>query len=142
MSAISIAIAKVRSVTAVTDVVAATKLYPIEAPQGATTPFCIFNLVAERDEQMMSGAGRLYDSRVSIECVGATGTMANHIGELVKTALESVVKETITVSVVSPSQVFTGVDIMKADTDVTDRADDRSMTRRTLDFYVRWHGAS
>lgn len=140
MSALSIAIAKLRSVAGVTALVPAARIFPIEAPQELAPPFIIINLTSERDEQLLNSAGGYFDSRISVECVGATGTSANDIGEAVKKALQNVIKQDI-VSLGASPVTYLGVDIMKADTDLTDRADDRSLSRRIIDFYVRWHGA-
>lgn len=140
MSALSIAVAKLRGTAGVTALVPAGKIYPIEAPQEIAGPFIIVNLVSERDEEQLAGAAAYFDSRITVECNGITGTSANDIGEAVKKALQNVVKQNI-VSLGTPPVTYLGVDILKADTDLTDRNDERSLSRRVIDFYVRWHGA-
>lgn len=115
-------------------------IYPIDAPQGIKAPFLIINLISEPDEQLLIGPGGFWESRISIECFGLTGSAAVALGETVKKVLGRVVKQNITVT---PSgTVFPGVDIYKADSDLTDKVEDRQMPRRTMDFYVRWHGAT
>lgn len=137
MSALAIVTKKLTTYAALNAVVPAGSVHSFEAPQGLASPYIVLNLVSESDEQMLRGAAAYFDSRVQVECIDASGTKANNIGELVKMALQNVVKENITVG----ATVFQGVDIYKADSDLTDRSDDRSVSRRIMDFYVRWHGA-
>lgn len=128
MSALAIAIARLKQVTGVTSVVTATKIYAMLAPQTVPAPYVLVNLISEPDEPMLDGAGRYYESRVSIEAIGTTGAEANSLGEAIKGI--DVVKASIA--------GCTDVDIWKADSDYSDYADDRTAFRRTMDFYIRW----
>lgn len=129
MSAITIIRTKLGATSAVTTLVPKASMYPIMWPQAAQPPAIIINLVGDVDVQMLSGAGRYYDSRIRLECIHTSPTETVAIGDAVQAALEDVVKATI--------GAFTDVDIQYLSR-FTDWADDRSMCRDTADYSVRW----
>lgn len=133
MSAIDIAIAKLVATPGVTNITTPARIYPIVVPQTAEAPFIVVNIVTGRDDLLLAGAGQYYLGRVSVDCCAATASAAVALGNAVMAALQDVVKESI--------GAYTDVDIYFATTDMTDVADDRSMCRRLLHFYVRWRTA-
>lgn len=130
MSAIGIVVTKLKTTAGVTALVPSARIYPVIFPQGVTAPAIVVNIVGGRDEQMLTGAGKFYEHRVSVECLAVDGSTAVAIGDAVMAALQDVVKATIA--------GHAGTDVAFADTDVTDYADDRSLARRILHFRVRW----
>lgn len=129
MSALDIAITRLAQNAGVTAITTSRNIYPISAPQNATAPYLIVNVVSTRDERMLTGAGRYPRSRVSVECVASTPTGAMALGAAVMAALDNIVKANV--------GSFSSVDSLFADTDVTIAADDRSSFKRTLDFFIR-----
>lgn len=129
MSAITIVITKLKATVAVTNLVPKASHYPIMWPEAAQPPANVVNVVGESDPQMLTGAGKYYDTRVRIESMATTGTAAIAIGEAVRDALQDVVKGTIA--------GFHDVDIIY-NGQFTDWADDRSIARVTTDVSVRW----
>ncbi|AMX93619.1 MULTISPECIES: DUF3168 domain-containing protein [Mesorhizobium] len=130
MSALSIAITKLKATSAVTTKTTAVRIYPIDLPQGATMPCLVVNIASGYDEHMLTGAGKYFRNRVTIECMAATPEEVMSLGDAVMTALQDNVNATI--------GAFTGVATQFADLDRTDYSDDRATYRRTLDFFIRW----
>lgn len=128
MSALGIVIAKLKATAGVTTLVAVAKIYPVVLPQAVAAPAIVCNIVGGRDDQMLDGAARFYEHRVSVECLAATGSAVVAIGDAVMAALENA-NGTFDGSVAS---------IYFSDLDLTDFADDRSLARRILHFRVRW----
>lgn len=130
MSALKIAVTKLAATSAVTDITTAVGIYPITMPQAAVPPCLIVNVVSGQDEHMLTGAGKYYRHRVSVECLATTALGAEALGAAVMTALQDNANATI--------GSFTGVATQFADSDRTDFSDDRSVYRRTVDFFIRW----
>ena len=130
MSALQIAIDKLVATSAVTDITTTAGIYPEEMPQGASPPCVVVNVVSGQDEHMLTGAGRYYRHRVTIDCIAADPLVAQQLGDAVMGALDNNVNATI--------GDFTGVSTYFADTDLTDSANDRSAFRRVVDFFIRW----
>lgn len=130
MSALSIAVTKLKATSAVTTKTTAARVYPIDLPQGASQPCLVVNLISGYDEHMLTGAGKYYRSRVSVECMATTPESVMALGDAVMAALEDNVNATI--------GTYVGVTTQFADLDRTDYADDRTTYRRVLDFFVRW----
>lgn len=130
MSGIGIVIAKLRATPEVIAVTTDGRIYPIVAPEKTAMPFITIELSSEADQQMLGGAGGYYSTRVTVSTLATTATQANEMGELVKKALGDVTKATIAGA--------KDVDIVKQGTDFSDYADDRSVYRRAMDFYVQW----
>lgn len=130
MSALTIAITKLATTSAVTDLTGTVGVYPINFPQTAVMPCVVVNIVSGFDEKMLTGAAKFYRHRVSVDCLADTALGAMALGDAVMSALEDNVNATI--------GSFTGVSSQFADTDRTDFSDDRSVYRRTLDYFIRW----
>jgi hypothetical protein len=133
MSAMQIIIDRLKASPTVTASVPAGSILPVKAPQGLAPPYLLVNLIGEPDRNLLGGAGRYYQSRVSITVIALTGTSAINIGTAVKLALDSVVK--------ASSGSFRDIDIYTEGTDYTDTNDDQSVARRIIDFYVDWRTA-
>lgn len=129
MSAIEIVITKLKATAAVTALVPKASHYPIMWPEAAQPPAIVINIAGDSDEQMLSGAGKYYETRVRIESMAVSGTAVIAIGNAVRDALQDIVKATIA--------GFHDVDITY-NGQFTDWADDRSMARVVSDFSVRW----
>ena len=130
MSALQIAIDKLVATAGVTAITTAARIYPVEMPQAAVAPCVVVNVISGQDEHMLTGAGRYYRHRVSIDCIAADPLVAQQLGDAVMGALDNNVNATI--------GDFTGVSTYFADTDLTDSANDRSSFRRVLDYFIRW----
>ena len=130
MSALQIAIDKLVATAGVTAITTAAGIYPEEMPQNALMPCIVVNIVSGQDEHMLTGAGGYYRHRVSVECNAANPLVAQQLGNAVMAALQTNVNATI--------GDFTGVSTSFADTELTGRSDDRSASRRILDFFIRW----
>lgn len=130
VSALAIVTTALKNAPAVTNITTAAKIYPGEVPKAIAAPFLTVNLVGEPDGQLLEGAAGYPESRVQVECIGPDMDTANALGEAVKTALQSIVKQTIATR--------TDVDIRKDGVDFTEPATDQSYSRRLIGFYVRW----
>lgn len=130
MSALEIAVTKLKATSAVTSKTTAVRIYPIDLPQGAQQPCLVVNIASGYDEHMLTGAGKYYRHRITVECLAATPEAVIALGDAVMTAMEDNVNATI--------GAFAGVTTQLADLDRTDYTDDRTTYRRTLDFFVRW----
>lgn len=130
MSALAIAITKLKATPAVTSLTTAAGVYPIDMPQQATAPCLVVNLTSGYDEHMLSGAGKYYRNRITVECLAVGPEAVVALGDAVLAALQDNVNATI--------GAFTGVTTQFADLDRTDFSNDRTTYRRTLDFFIRW----
>lgn len=130
MSALEIATTLLRQHAGVIGFTTADRVYGGEAEQGAPPPFVVVNLVAETDGQLLEGAAVYPESRIQVECVGATMASADALGEAVKAALQSVVKATVGSAA--------DVDVRKDGVDFTEPAADQFFARRVIGFYIRW----
>ncbi len=130
MSALSIAITKLKATSAVTSRTTTARIYPVDLPQGASQPCLIVNITSGYDEHMLSGAGKYYLNRITVECNAQTPQEVMDLGDAVMAALQDNVHATI--------GAFVGVTTQFADLDRTDYSDDRTTYRRTLDFFIRW----
>lgn len=129
MSGLAIVTAKLLATSAVTAIVGQ-DVNAIMAPQTTEPPNIVLNLAGGNDQQMLSGAGKMYEQRIATESVARTATAAVALGDAVIDALQDVVKQTIA--------GCTDVDIALGTTDYTDWAEDRSLYRRTIHFSVKF----
>lgn len=119
--------------------IAGTNVRSFGAEQALAAPFTVLNIVSGNDASMLSGAGRYFDTRVSVECTSLSGSLTNRMGEAAIAALGDIVKQNVWSSGGSPSTLIAvDVDIEMAGSDITDTSDDRSTFRRVIDFAVRW----
>lgn len=130
MSALHIAIDKLKATGGVTAIVGAKGIYPIQLPQTATLPCLEINIVGGSDQHMLTGAGGYYEHRVSIRCFAADALGVIDLGNAVLAALQDNINVTI--------GSFSGVNTRWADLDFTEVSDERQTAMRVLDFYIRW----
>ncbi|MDB5541231.1 MAG: hypothetical protein JWQ89_2958 [Devosia sp.] len=107
------------------------RIYPVEAPQQATMPSLVLHLVDERDERMLSGAGRYPVARFIVDCIGETFGQAAGLGLTVKDALRD-----WTGTVEGFSAYFDCDEI-----DHFDRGERGDLWRRRLGFEARFRAA-
>lgn len=112
-------------------------VYPYDAPQEAAKPYFVVNVASEMDELTLQGAGEYERTRVSVECVAATATLAEQMSTAAKVALGNVIKQQVIVG----SSRFKDVDVTYANFGLSDSASDRSAYVRTRHFYCRWRAA-
>lgn len=117
----------------VTAVTTRGRIYPISAPQNAVAPFIVLNQVGGADGLHLNGQNEYPLHRIMVECNATTGTQAHDLGELVLDALRNTIKARI--------GRFKDVDVTEAGPEITDYSDDRTMSRRVLQFYVRFRRA-
>lgn len=132
MSALEIAVTKLSTTAGVTAIVGV-GVYPIDLPQTATPPCVIVNVAGGQDEHMLTGAGRYYRHRVSVECLAISAAGAMALRNAVMAALDNNANATI--------GDFSGVATQFADFERTDYSDDRTTYRATVDFFIRWRSS-
>lgn len=137
MSALSIMTRLLLDAPAVTALVS-TKVRSFSAEQQLAPSYIVLNLAGNTDEQMLEGAGKYYEARVTVEATALTGSLANQIGETVIDAIGSVVKATVYGGGSPTLPIGEDVDVFLAGSDYSDTSDDRSTFRRQIDFTVRW----
>lgn len=133
MSAVGIVIKLMTDAAPLAGVAGAT-IYPVAPPPNNKAPYYLVNLIAEQGWENVDGAARVYDSRVTVECIGRTATEAYNMGQAVIAVLEDVTKQTV--------NGHPSTDVRKGDTDVTDTVDATSSFRRSVDFSVNWRPAT
>lgn len=128
MSATNIVIQALLAAPGVTGIVGQ-RINPLSLPQGEALPAIIVYPVSETDEQMLSGAARYYEGRVTVDCQSVSSGQVDQLGEAVKAALED-----------KTNQSFAGkvATILKQGSDFAEYNDERSLARRVIDFTVRW----
>lgn len=138
MSSLNIAVKTLLATSAVTAIVGQ-RVYPIFAPQNAAFPHIVVYLVAEDEEDLLTGASQLREGRVTIESrtAGDVPVLAT-LGEAVIDAMRDRVEYAIASCIVTTR---------KAGTDETDASDQTnaqgypSVVRRITDFYLFWRKA-
>jgi Protein of unknown function (DUF3168) len=113
------------------------KIYPIEAPQGATTPFIVVGVASDIDELLLQGAGEYQRTRVSVESCSATSTEAISIDTAVLKALRNVIKQAVTTS----DGRFIDVDVSFANIAMTGSSINREYQVAMRQYFVRWRAA-
>lgn len=129
MSALQIAVDLLKDSSEVIDIVTENRVYPVVAPQNAAVPYVIVSLASGNDEQLLSGAARIYTSRIQVDCLAASAALSMTLGDAVGEALEDVVKAAISGFI---------ADVMRDGVDFTDFSDDRTAFRRVIGFTVIW----
>lgn len=129
MSAIQIVNGVLSDDSDVTDL-ATGGIFAIETPQGTEAPYITINLVSGKDELMMTGAGKYFLHRVTVESIGRTGIEVMNLGDAVLESLGDIVKQEI--------EGFKDVDMYSADVDFTQPNDSRTAFQRVQQFFVRW----
>ncbi|BCH33126.1 hypothetical protein MesoLjLc_50560 [Mesorhizobium sp. L-8-10] len=130
MSSLGIVITKLGQTGAVTAITGSAGIYPVDFPQGASPPCVVANIVSGVDEPFLEGAAKFWRGVVTVECLASTADVMVSLAEAVIEALNGTKNATIA--------GHTDVSILKGGTDFTDKSDDRSTYRRTVDFKVRW----
>ena len=138
MSGINITTKTLLASPAVTLVVGQ-RIYPLFSPQGAALPNIIVHLISEPDHNMLSGAGKYYESRVSVECRTA-GNVPQLFG--LANAVIAAMQDKIEYGIASCVAT-----IRKEGSDETDSSDEANAqgtvdsVRRIIDFYIHWRAA-
>lgn len=86
-------VTKLRATSAVSTLVS-TRIYPSHAPQTATTPYVVFDLVGGNVLGTHDGGSSLRDGRVSFSCIASTYASAKAIAKAIKGTLSGL-KETL-----------------------------------------------
>ena len=130
MSALAATVRALLAAPAVTAVVS-TRVYPVEADQGARLPAIVVDIVSERDSRHLSGADQFPVARVQIQCLGRTPAAADKLAGVVIATLQDLVG------------TFAGrqCEFSRADSYYSDASDNRSVYRVLTDFYVRHRAA-
>jgi len=113
------------------------RVYPVSAPQKATLPYIVVNRVSEDEGEILSGASGILEARMSVSVVASSAGDADLIGEVANKALRNVTG--LQLSEGSPP-VAASVTVRRDGSDFTDHSDDRSVTRRVIDYRIegRW----
>lgn len=107
------------------------RVYPVLAPQNALFPNIVITLISDNDDQMLSGAAKLPESRVSVISRGTDATEMMDVADAVKLALRDIIHQSI-------GTISTDVCIWKSGTDATTVFDDPPCYEQTTDYMVRW----
>lgn len=116
-----------------------TRIYSGAVPQGVANKSIAVYLVSQAEEELLQGATRWPEGRVSVECRAVEYGDADLIGEAVINWLRD--KDRVSI-------VLTGIGTYEASfrkegSDETDQSDESQQgqplySRRIIDFYVRW----
>lgn len=136
MSGLALIVAKLFSVTAITDLVDE-KIFPGTAPQNTPPRYIIVYRAGQTNPQLLGGNADMPKSRISVEVYGVSAADADALGEIVFDALKNVTNETV-FDAGSPAAPIGTITVMPADSDVDDYDDQKLSYRRTIDFYVDW----
>ena len=128
MSAVAITIQALLAASGVT-ALTGTHVYPIKAPQNATTSVVV-HLIHEADDLMLTGPhAEYYRARVQIDCRADTATKVMALGEAVKAALGNIVRR----SFASGKATF-----FKEGSEAMQAIDEPALYRRHMDYKVFW----
>lgn len=136
MSATLIAVRLLLDAATVTGLVA-DRVYPAAAPQGASRPYIVVNLVGEEQDVLLAGARDGFFSLVSISCIASTATAADELGEAVKDMMSEVMHTSVVTDASPPDEIDTAT-AYKDGADILDYTDDRKTFRRLFDYRLRW----
>lgn len=126
--AIEITVAVLAAASAVKTIVGP-RNYPIKFPQNAQPPCNVINIVGDHDEEMLSGPGGYFESRVRIESIDLDAEGALALSKAVYTAMTAVIKGAFGAA--------TDVDIIYL-MQTTSSSDERQTCMVVSDFSVRW----
>lgn len=135
MSAISIAsrlLTKDAGVLAITN-----NVYPVEAPQGAATPYLVIGIVSDLDELLLQGAGMYQRTRLSVEAVADNATTALDLDTAAFSVLRNIIKQKVTTS----SGRYIDVDINYANVAITGSSLNQQNMIAMRQYLVRWRAA-
>lgn len=115
------------------------RIYPLFAPQGAAMPNIVVHLIHEDDPDLLQGAGKYPESRVSVESRTAGNIpVLGTLGQAVIDAMQDKTSYAIANCIAT---------IRKEGSDETDSSIETNAlgtpdsVRRITDFYVRWRAA-
>lgn len=111
------------------------RIYPLVAPQGATLPYLVLDLVHEGDFHTLQGSGQWFDSRFSVSSYAGSAEGANSLAERCKPAMDwsGVIYEEG-----SPATRIGEAQVMKDGADIFDWSEDREVFRRVTDYSMIW----
>lgn len=116
------------------------RIYPIAAPQGAAPEHIVVHLVSEPEEELLQGATQWPESRVSVECRSETPHGAVIMGQAVIDWLRD--KDRYSIRDYDASFRKEGTDETNASDQTSASTGLPTVSRRIIDFYVRWRVAS
>lgn len=105
--------------------------------QPTQPPFIVISHVAESQDSFIHTAVDHFETRVSVEIMAASAIECDRQSEAVKRCLGYVIHQRVGTGINS----WIDVCIRKAGGDTLDYNDERTVYRRTIDFYVRWKPA-
>lgn len=111
-----------------------TRIFPIEAPQEASAPFIVVNIVSDLDEKLLQGAGRYQRTRISVEATAETGTQALALDAAAFAVLRDIIKQTISTA----GGRFVDVDVSFANVAMTGSSLSRDLMVAMRQYFVRW----
>lgn len=129
MSAIRIVERLLRDDASVTD-----NIELVAMTQPVQPPFIVISHVSEEQVALLASQVEHFKTRVSVEIMATYAIECDRQSEAVKRCLGEVVHQRVGIGVNSWNDVC----ILKAGGDTLDYNDDRSVFRRTIDFYVSW----
>lgn len=133
MSAVAIVINRLLAASPVTTAVAQ-KVYPVLPPQNTQLPLIVVHLIGTVDHPNLSGAGAYYRSTVQVDSIAGSGGAAIDLGEKVITALNGIIKATVS--------GCNDVDILlDGGSDFTEYDEQATSFRRVTRFMVHWRRA-
>lgn len=128
MSAIQLAVDALKLNQAVTSITSLSRIFPLASPQGVTLPHVIVHIASGGDDQLLTGAAKLYRSRIQCDCIAPSATVAEQLGNAVRGALEERKSN-------YPAKLR---DCFVDGVDGSDYSDDRTSFRRYLGFHIHW----
>jgi hypothetical protein len=140
MSSLSLTIKTLLAGTEVTDLVEQ-RIYPVQAPQDAGYPNIVVYRTSEDEEELLAGASQYPEARISVEC-RASGSNpdadADRLGEAVVAWLRDKVRYAIGGCAVEFRRQGSDETIPSRQA----RDGIPVVSRRIIDFYVRWRDVS
>ncbi|NEI70959.1 DUF3168 domain-containing protein [Rhizobium lusitanum] len=110
--------------------IASNRIYPIQAPQGATRPYIVTNKVGSKDHGLVNAPGKYYRERLTVECITDEALTSIKLGDAVMGCLSGITKRSIA--------DFIDVDIRFADVDFSDQNDTQTAFRDVKQFFIWW----
>ena len=132
MSAVAATIQALLDDATVTGVVS-TRIYPLVLPQTAVPPAIVVTMAAEIDPgEHLAGIGAILNTRVNVQCLSTDPAQVMRLGESVRAALHG------------RAGTFNSwsVQFRKAENDMTDHDENRTIFRRVIGFRVWWRTVS
>lgn len=105
------------------------RIYPLMAPQMVVSPYIVLHEIDVSDGTKLDGQNQYEVSRIQVDCNSQSATEAKYMGDMVREALLDIIK--------ARAIGYIDIDVIFAMAR-TDYDDARTMSRRLLQFRVRW----